>query len=35
VLLDMARLDKRIDARKAVLLGPSAGAPVTGGSNAR
>jgi hypothetical protein len=41
VLLDMARLDKRIDARKTQLLGPSAGAPsgaagtsATGGSNA-
>jgi hypothetical protein len=41
VLVDMARLDKRIDARKAQLLGPSAGAPTgaagapaTGGSNA-
>jgi hypothetical protein len=37
VLLDVARLDKRIDARKAELLRPSAGAPGTpaaGGSNA-
>ena len=35
VLVNVARLDKRIDARKAELLGPSAGAPAsTGGSNA-
>lgn len=39
VLVDVARLDKRIDARKTELLGPSAGepgpsAPVAGGSNA-
>lgn len=33
VLLDVARLDKRIDARKAELLGPTAGAPA-GGSDA-